>query len=362
MDGWAVAGAPPWRVVGQLLAGGAAWDRLEDGTAVLIATGAPVPAGTRAVLRREDGSLSDELLHPSPETALPDGLHIRPAGEEARSGDVLLPAGTRLTPPALGLAAAAGHDDLLVHPAARVRTFVLGDELLDAGPSRDGCVRDAVGPQLPGWVAALGATAAPPVRLPDRLDVLLDLLTAAIHPAGSGLRADVLVTTGGSSVGPADHVRAAIERLGGQILVDGVLVRPGHPMALAWLPGDVWLVVLPGNPFAACAAVLTLLQPLLHRLHGSAEPVTGRARLGVDVPTPPHAHRLLPARATDRSVTPLPYDGPGMLRGLALADTVLAVPPGGAFAGDDVIALALPWSTTRRDVYAGEITDEGTIA
>lgn len=362
MDGWAVSGPPPWRVVGELFAGDPPRDRLQDGTALVIATGAPVPAGAGAVLRREDGTVRSGLLHPLPGTPLPARRHIRPAGEEAHCGDVLLPAGTRLTPPALGLAAAAGYDDLDVHRPAAVRAFVLGDELLDTGRPRDGRVRDALGPQLPGWLDALGAAGAPPLWLPDRLDVLVDALAPPSHFCGPGTGADVLVTTGGSSLGRVDHVRSAVREVGGCLLIDGVAVRPGHPMALAWLPGGLWLVALPGNPLAACVALLTLAQPLLDRLHGLPAPRTSRARLAVDIPGSGHGHRLLPARRTGDTATPLPHNGSGMLRGLALADTVLAVPPGGALAGATIAALALPWCTPPSDAHAAEHHDEGFIS
>lgn len=363
MDGWAVAGVPPWRVVGEMLAGDPTrepgWDRLEDGTAVVIATGAPVPPGAVAVLRHEDGAIRAGRLHPTPTAARFAHRHIRPAGEEARPGDVLLPAGTRLSPPAAGLAAAAGYDDVLVHRAARVRAFVLGDELLDTGVPRDGRVRDALGPQLPAWLGALGATGLPPRRIPDRLDVLVDALAGACRRGPDSLGADVVVTTGGSSAGPQDHVRTAVRDLGGRILVDGVAVRPGHPMALAVLPGDVWLVALPGNPFAACAALLTLAQPLLDRLHGLPEPVTSQARTAVGLPPAGDVHRLLPGRRTGGSVTPLPYHGSGMLRGLALADTLLVAPPEGAAAGSAVAVLPLPWRPTSLDQLVDLQDDEG---
>jgi len=160
----------------------------------------------------------------------------------------------------LGLAAATGHDTLVVIPPASVDVFILGDEITGSGPPAPGRTRDALGPQLPAWLNALGA--APPSigRLPDRLADLTDALTAS--------RADLIVTTGGTSVGPRDHVRAAVAQAGGQIIVEGVHVKPGHPMLLAALPDDRWLVGLPGNPLAACAALLTLVGPLLNGLHG----------------------------------------------------------------------------------------------
>lgn len=361
MDGWVVSGPPPWVVVGRILAGDPAVAPLKDGTALEIATGAVVPIGARSVLRREDGGIRSGLLHPAAGGPLPDGHHVRFAGEEARRGEVLLPAGTRLTPPAVGLTAAAGYDTVAVQPPAAVQPFVLGAELLDAGRPGDGRVRDALGPQLPGWLSALGAIGLPPVRLPDRLDVLVDALSAPSRLTGEPSSHDVIVTTGGSSQGPVDHVRDAVREVGGQLLVDGVDVRPGHPMALALLPCGTWLVVLPGNPLAACAAILTLVQPLLHRLHGLPAPRARWARLAVEVSGPPTGHQLIPAQRTGDTVEPLRHCGPGMLRGLALADTVLVLPPGGAVAGTGVQVLPLPWCPQPLIVPPAGHDDERTL-
>lgn len=360
MDGWVVSGPPPWVVVGRTLAGDPAVAPLEDGTALEIATGAVVPIGAWSVLRREDGAVRSGLLHQAAGGPLPDGHHIRFAGEEARRGEVLLPAGTRLTPPALGLTAAAGYDTVAVHRPAVVQPIVLGDELRDAGPPGDGRVRDALGPQLPGWLGALGAVGLPPVRLADRLDLLVDALSAPSRLADAPGGPDVVVTTGGSSQGSVDHVRDAVREVGGRMLVDGVDVRPGHPMALALLPCRTWLVVLPGNPLAACAALLTLVQPLLHRLQGLPAPRTGWARLAVDVSGPPTGHQLIPARRTCDSVEPLRHCGSGMLRGLALADTVLVLPPGDAVAGTGVQVLPLPWCPQPLTVPPAGHDDERT--
>jgi molybdopterin biosynthesis enzyme len=201
-----------------------------------------------------------------------------------------------------------GHDTLTVRPAATVEVLVLGDELSSEGLPGPRRTRDALSPLLLTWLAASGAEVAQPTRLPDDLD----LLCATAGASG----ADVLVTTGGTSVGASDHVRRAVERLGGRLLVDGVAVKPGHPMLLARLPAHdgryrYW-VGLPGNPFAAYAAVVTLLQPLLDAL-GGAEPRSRTARLADDQPARPgDAHRLLPVRADrDRGLVGVPACGSG---------------------------------------------------
>jgi molybdopterin molybdotransferase len=268
------------------------------------------------------------------------------AGEEAARGDVLLPVGTVVTPPVQGLAAAAGHDTLLVTPPATVDVFVLGDELSFSGMPAPGRTRDALGPQLPGWLGAFGAAPPSIMRLADRLDDL----TAAL----AGSRADLIITTGGTSVGPRDHVRAAIAHAGGRVVIEGVHVKPGHPMLLASLPGGRWLVGLPGNPFAACAALLTLVGPLLDGLHGRGPAATVTARLTTAEPgRPGDGHRLLPARlGDDGNAEVLPSCGSAMLRGLAQATGLVVVPPPGAAAGDEVEYLPLPWgrSTSRTTV------------
>lgn len=147
---------------------------------------------------------------------------------------MLLVAGLEVTPPVLGRATAAGDDTLLVVPPATVDAFILGDELAGSGPPAPGRTRDRLGPQLPSWLSAFGAAPPSVMRLPDRLGDL----TAALAES----RADLVITTGGTSVGPRDHVHAAVAAAGGRVVVDGVHVKPGRPILLAELPaaGGWW--------------------------------------------------------------------------------------------------------------------------
>jgi len=338
MDGWAVAGSPPWRVVADLPAGRLLGHRLVDGRCVGIATGAVVPDAADAVLPVERSRRDATGVYPlGPDTAPTPRTHIRRAGEEAGCGDVLLAAGTIVTPPVLGLAAAAGHDTLLVTPRATVDAFVLGDELTASGLPTPGRTRDALGPQLPAWLTAFGAMPPSIVRLPDSLDDLTVALARSM--------ADLVITTGGTSVGPRDYVRAAVARAGGSVVVDGVRVKPGHPMLLAALPGGRWLVGLPGNPLAACVALLTLVGPLLGGLHGLGPTATVTATLTTAEPgRAGDGHRLLPVLlGEDGAATVLPSCGPAMLRGLAQAAGLVVVPPPGSAAGEKVEYLPLPW-------------------
>ncbi|MER5354953.1 molybdopterin molybdotransferase MoeA [Kitasatospora sp. NPDC002551] len=334
MDGWAVAGPGPWQVGGRLLAGRPADGPLADGAAVEIATGAQLPPGATAVLRREHGEPGGPLLRERTAGALTTGQDVRPRGQECRRGEVLLPAGTPVGPAVLGLAAACGHDRLSVRRRPVVELLVLGDELLGSGLPRDGLVRDALGPLLPPWLRAAGAETGEPRSVRDDLGLLRDALR---HSA-----ADVVVTTGGTAAGPVDFLHRALAECGARLLVDGVAVRPGHPMLLAELPGGRHLVGLPGNPLAAVAGTVTLALPLLRALsgRGADEPVLAVA---VDpLPGHPVDTRLLPVRRTARGVVHLRHDGPAMLRGLARAEALAVVPPGGAAAGDEIELLEVP--------------------
>lgn len=352
MDGWAVSGPGPWEPAEDtesrgILAGDRREPRtLPDGQAVRIATGARVPPGTSAVLRSEYGEIAGSRLratrHPQP------GADIRPRGQECRSGDRLLPTGTPVTPAVLGLAAAAGYDRLTVTRRPRAEVLVLGDELLHRGVPHGGRIRDALGPMLEPWLAALGADVLVTRRLGDDAE--------ALHEAVATTTADLLVTTGGTAHGPVDHLRPTLARVGARLLIEGVRVRPGHPMLLARLPGGrrrdgsgegPFLVGLPGNPLAALSGVVTLAAPLIRTLADSPAAQDPVVSLTDEVPGHPRDTRLVPVTYSPAksSARPLHYNGPAMLRGIATATALAVIPPGGAASGTGVQVLPLPWFT-----------------
>jgi len=332
MDGYAVRGPGPWRVVGRVLAGDPAPPPLPDGAAREVATGAAVPAGCEGVLPTEAAVRAGDEVAGEP----PVGRHIRRTGEECAPLTALLEAGTAVTPLVLGLAAAVGWDALVVRPRPRVRLLVTGDELEVAGLPGAGRVRDALGPLLPGLLAALDADLLGAARIGDDRGDLVAVLAAADD-------ADVLVTTGASARGPADHLRPALLAVGAELLVDGVGVRPGHPALLARLPVGTWVVGVPGNPLAAVAGVLTLLAPLLAGLGGRALPGLDAARAGDALVAHEADTTLVPVRRRDGVALATGHHGAAMLRGVALADGFAVVPPGpGVDAGASVRVLPLP--------------------
>ncbi len=343
MDGWAVSGPGPWDVREKgVLAGHAEHAPLTDGEAVRIATGARIPPDTTAVLRSERGRTDDKgRLHAaaadrSPQT-VSHGQDIRPRGQECRSGDQLLPVGTVVTPPVLGMAAAAGYDTLVAVPRPRAAVFVLGDELLGGGLPHDGLIRDALGPLLPPWLRALGAEGTDVRRVGDDAE--------ALHEAITGCDADVVVTTGGTAAGPVDHVHPTLRRIGADLLVDGVTVRPGHPMLLARTKENQHLVGLPGNPLAAVSGLLTLAEPLLRTLAARPAPEPYALPLRDAVQGHPHDTRLIPVALRGDRALPLLYNGPAMLRGIAAADALAVVPPGGSGPGEEAELIDLPWAS-----------------
>lgn len=318
MDGYAVAGPAPWQVVGRVFAGGPAGpDRLGPGQAVEIMTGAVVPPGTAGVIPYEVA----DLLHGT----LGARTHVRRAGEDARKGDELLGPGRLVTPAVAGLLAQAGADEVLVHRRPRIRLVVTGDEVRAAGLPGPGQVRDVFTPMVSALVDAAGGVVVDRVLLRDDPGLLAERLR---DPG-----VDVVVVTGSSSAGAADHLQRVLDELGARRLVDQVACRPGRPQLLAALPGGRWLVGLPGNPFAGLVAGFTLLQPLLDGLTGRGRRTWLRLPVVGDVRPGPGVTRLVPVRIEGARAVVVPGSRPASLEGAAIGDA-LAVLEHGWSTGD----------------------------
>ncbi|MFE4833695.1 molybdopterin molybdotransferase MoeA [Arthrobacter sp. NPDC056691] len=342
MDGWTVSGEGPWVMTEP-------GRPLRSGEASPVVTGGVIPPGTQSVLRVESGRVATRadgqamlMLGDGASPGEPrPGQHIRKSGEEAAADELLIPAGTTLNPAHIALAAVAGFDQLTVRGKPLVKMLVTGSEVVTARIPAPGQVRDAFGPQLSTVIQMLGGVPGPLVRIGDSYEEWLTALGASEAPMGQW--PDVIVTTGGTGRSGADHFRDAVAALGGRLLVDGIAVRPGHPAALAKLPNGRFVVGLPGNPLAALMALFTVGGPLLAAL--GHQPLPGISRVPCGTTIDPHRAptRLMPFRWVNGLANPAHHTGPGMMRGLATADGVMAVPSRGVQLGEPVPAFALPW-------------------
>ena len=330
MDGYAVCGKGPWKIVGEVKAGAPMKGSLKEGTAVKIATGAVIPDKTFGIIRWEVATVDGENLSGD----VKEGQDIRPAGLESKKGEVLAAAGTILNPGVIGLLAAAGYDSLDVVRAPKATIILLGDEIVLDGLPHDGLVRDALGPQLPGWLQRLGVEVIATEYISDELNLVVDAFAKAAKSS------DIIFTTGGTADGPRDHVHAAIAELKGELIVDRVKVRPGHPMLLAHI-NNVPLVGLPGNPQSAIVALLTLGQPVIDSLMGRKEVELNQIVTGDDIDVPEGFTRLVLGNVVDGWFEMGEYLGSAMLRGLAHS-TGFAVADKSMEEGEMVAWLPLP--------------------
>ncbi|ANP72060.1 molybdopterin molybdotransferase MoeA [Cryobacterium arcticum] len=345
MDGWAVNGDGPWALGTPILAGDPPADTpLAPGTARPIATGGCVPAGTHGILRSEHGLVGPSVAGgPATLTRLPQagagepaaGEHVRARGEECGLDERMLEPGCLLTAPRVALAAVTGHDTLTVTALPDVELLLLGTEVIESGIPGPGQVRDAYSPEFPALLTGLGLRVRALRRLPDDLGQTVEAIRSST--------AALVISTGGSARGPADHVRAALAALGATVLIDGVRMRPGHPVMLARLVDGRLMLCLPGNPLAAMLVLVSLGMPLIDGMLGRPLAGLGRVALAHDIANLSGSTRLVAYRNTDEGAVPTARQGSGMLRGLAEADGVAVVPPGGACAPNQVATLPLPW-------------------
>ena len=273
VDGYALAHADlsPDRetvmpVAGRAAAGHPLGRPAARGEAIRIFTGAPMPDGTDTVMMQEDcvveeGGVTGGSVRLQP--GIKKGANRRHAGEDVAQGSIALPAGRRLKPADLGLAAALGNDTVLVFRPLRAALLSTGDEVCEPGTTLSaGMIYDANRVMLRALLRGLGCIVSDLGINPDRADSLGDTLAAAA--AGH----DLIVTSGGVSTGEEDHVRAAIEKLG-RLDFWRLAIKPGRPVALGQLNG-VPLIGLPGNPVSSLVTFLLFGRPALQALAGES--------------------------------------------------------------------------------------------
>ena len=338
MDGYALrAEAGPWRVIGESAAGKPFGGRLEGNEAVRIFTGAVVPDGADTVLMQENAERDGEALIATQGPEL--GRHIRHAGSDITVGQPLLDAGQRLRPLDTGAMAGLGFSTLPCHRRPRVIVFSTGDELRPAGAQLEsGQIYESNGVQLAATATAAGAEVIARYHLPDQRAVIDEALVDAVQ------RADVVLLSGGVSVGDHDHVGAALAALCGGLEFHKVRMKPGKPVA-AGRSGNCTLIGLPGNPASAAVAFELFARPVLRTLLGDKRPhrrVLVR-KAGADLKASGARAEFLRGRWSGGQITATTRQGSGDLSSLTGVNAFIVRPPNSdpVQAGDEVFCMPL---------------------
>ena len=339
MDGFALAWAPQgtsseWTVAGSVYAGEPWPTPLESGTVVRIMTGAPLPTGSDTVVPFEEAVESGATVRLA---KMKQGQHVRRQGEEFQAGELLLEEGTSLYAGEIGLLAAAGFARVRVHPAPRVALLSTGDELIELGQTPGpGQIVNSNLYLLSARLREEGCSVLPLGLCRDEPEALTRHLLA-------GEQADLILSTGGVSVGDRDCLREALAARDFETVFWKVAIKPGKPVLFGLLRGKPFFG-LPGNPAAAAATFELFVRPALRRLAGfaAATPLRLRAILSDDVHGDHTRECFLWGRLGEQQgqlvFSPSPRQGSGQNRSLQGARALLPVPTGCALlpAGSDV--------------------------
>lgn len=340
MDGYAIRFADlpgPWRVVGESAAGRPLDRTLLPGEAARIFTGAALPAGSDTVLIQEEAARDGDRLMLAGEGPAHHGRNTRRRGLDFGEGDRLVAAGERWTPARLAVAATGGHGTLPCRRRVRVALVATGDELVPPGTDADGlALPESNRAMLAAMLADLPVEVIDLGILPDDLGVLTR--------AFADVRADLLVTTGGASVGDHDLVRPALEAAGGTIDFWRIALRPGKPM-MAGALGATAVLGLPGNPVSAFVTAILFVRPLIAHLSGARDPLPATVTAVLGEPLPANGGRTdyLRAELRDGRVFASTIQDSSMLLTLARSPCLIvrAADAPAASAGDSAEMLMI---------------------
>ncbi|MCB5363501.1 molybdopterin molybdotransferase MoeA [Pusillimonas sp. CC-YST705] len=314
---------------------------LKPGHAIRLFTGSLIPAGADTVVIQENCTETDNTvtIHSTPQL----GENVRKRGEDMAAGQVILQAGTRLEPAELTCLAAQGRDRISVYKRLRIGILTNGDELVVPGQALGPAqIYNTNGPTLAALSAGMGAQVVHQIHAPDQ--------PQAIEKALATLRVDcdLILTVGGISVGEKDYVRPALEQAGASLDLWKVRMKPGKPVALAWL-GETPVVCLPGNPVSAYVVFALMVTPLIRRMQGRSDclPPVNTGRLNCNRPYKETRAEFLRVRAaTDKQGTLLlqPYakQGSNIISSLADSDGLARIPPD-TLTGDGAMVSYYAW-------------------
>ena len=346
MDGYALRladlkGAEPRLRVAQKILAGAVGGALAAGTAARIFTGAPIPPGADAVVMQEHCTAEGDQIVvkkiPKP------GEWVRLVGSDIRAGDVILPAGIRMRPQDAGLAASIGIASLPVHRRVRLGLFFTGDELVMPGdPLPPGRIYNSNRFTLNGLAHAFDCEVHDYGIVPDSLEATREVLRLA------ATECDVIVTSGGVSVGDADFVKPAVEAEG-ELLMWRISMKPGRPLAFGRV-ARASFIGLPGNPVSSFVTFLIFVRPFLLKTQGIAEvnPHSIQVRADFDWPEPDARREFLRVKWNARGGLDLyPTQDSAVLMSTAWADGLVDNPAGRAIRAGEMVTF-MPYSELYR--------------
>lgn len=342
MDGYAIRYADmpgPWTVIGESAAGTGFPGTVSAGQAVRIYTGAPMPEGADTIVIQEEVRREQDRLFLSGEGPLRCAAHVRAAGSDFAEGQILIAAGTRMTPRHVALSILGGNGTLPLVRRPRVALLSSGSELVPPGVTAEpGQLPASNAAMLRAMLAALPCAVTDHGIVPDHLPTLIR------HFAGL-TTADVIVSTGGASVGDHDLIKPALQAAGGVIDFWRIRMRPGKPLICGRL-GKSLFIGLPGNPVSAFVTAHLFLMPLVRHLAGCPNPLPVEETAMLGAPMPAVGARddyVRVIRAADGSVAPLPQQDSAATFALAQADGLALRPAGSPAAQAGEPARFLPF-------------------
>lgn len=353
MDGYAVRTADTQTSgsalkIAQRIPAGSMGTQLEPGTAARIFTGAPVPPGADAVVMQEDCAIPDGSTDEVQVNITPSsGQWIRRRGEDLTAGKLALAAGTFLRPQELGVAASAGLTHLTVKRKVRVAAFFTGDELsLPGEPLKPGGIYNSNRDTLLTCIKSLGCDATDFGIVPDSLEATKETLRRASKDH------DLIITSGGVSVGEEDHIKPAVTAEG-RLDLWQIAIKPGKPLAFgavrksgAGKEGETWFIGLPGNPVSSFVTFLLFVRPFILKLQGreAGAPQSYPMRADFDWLKGDRRNEFLRVKINERGGLDLfPNQSSGVLTSASWGDGLVDCPPGQAFKSGDMVKY-IPFS------------------
>ena len=347
MDGYAVRTADtktPGNIlkVAQRIPAGSVGTTLEPGTVARIFTGAPIPSGADAVVMQEDCAIPEGLTDQVQVNIAPVlGQWIRRRGEDLTAGKTALIAGTFLRPQELGVAASAGLTHLNVKRRVKVAAFFTGDELsLPGEPLKPGGIYNSNRDTLLACLKSLGCDATDYGIVPDSLSATRETLRKASKDH------DLIITSGGVSVGEEDHIKPAVTAEG-RLDLWQIAIKPGKPLAFGTVrksdepkDGEAWFIGLPGNPVSSFVTFLLFVRPFILKLQGrdTSSPQSYLMRADFDWPKADRRNEFLRVKInTQGGLDLFPNQSSGVLTSASWGDGLVDCPPGQAFKAGDLV-------------------------